>query len=90
MTNLAQKLAYKPIGLVLGAAAGSLAGHLFHAAWRRLAGEDDVPSATDEKRAWSEVLAAAALQGAIFALVKAAFDRAGATGVRKATGSWPA
>jgi hypothetical protein len=30
------------------------------------------------------------LQGAIFALVKAGVERAGATGVRKATGEWPA
>ena len=33
---------------------------------------------------------AAALQGAIFAIVKAAVDRASAEGVRKLTGSWPA
>ena len=36
------------------------------------------------------VLAAAAVQGAIFALVRAAVDRAGATGVKRLTGSWPA
>jgi hypothetical protein len=47
------------------------------------------PSATDEERGWGEILAAAALQGAIFALVKAAVDRAGATGVKKVTGEWP-
>ena len=35
------------------------------------------------------MLAAAALQGAIFALVKAAISRGGATGIRKATGRWP-
>jgi hypothetical protein len=36
------------------------------------------------------VLAAAALQGAIFAVVRAAVDRGGATGVRRLTGHWPA
>ena len=36
-----------------------------------------------------EVLAAAALQGAIFAVVKAAVDRGGAVGVQKLTGEWP-
>ena len=34
-------------------------------------------------------LPAAALQGAIFALVKAAVDRGGAEGFRKLTGVWP-
>jgi hypothetical protein len=37
----------------------------------------------------AETLTAAALQGAILAVVKAAVDRAGAVGVRKATGQWP-
>jgi hypothetical protein len=35
------------------------------------------------------VLVAAALQGAIFALVRAALDRGLAEAVRKLTGSWP-
>jgi hypothetical protein len=35
------------------------------------------------------VLIAAALQGAIFAVTKAAIDRAGAQGFSKLTGSWP-
>ncbi len=38
---------------------------------------------------WGEVLTAAALQGAIFAVVKAAVDRGGAAGVRRLTGEWP-
>ena len=36
-----------------------------------------------------EVLLAAALQGAIFGLVKAAVDRGAAEGTRKVTGAWP-
>jgi hypothetical protein len=51
--------------------------------------DDDAPNATDEDRRWAEILVAAALQGAIFAVVKAAVDRAGAAGVRRATGQWP-
>ena len=56
----------------------------------RVASDDDAPNATDEDRGWGEVLTAAALQGAIFAAVKAAVDRAGATGMRRVTGRWPA
>ena len=35
------------------------------------------------------MLLAATLQGAIFAVVKAALDRGAATGVEKVTGVWP-
>jgi hypothetical protein len=54
-----------------------------------MSGADDAPRATDAERGWAEILAAAALQGAIFALVRAAVERAGATGVRRVTGYWP-
>jgi hypothetical protein len=83
------KLAYKPVGLLLGIGAGALAGAIFKQVWKMAAGDDDAPNATDEERSWGEILAAAALQGAIFAVVRAAVDRGGAAGVRKVTGSWP-
>jgi hypothetical protein len=83
------KIAYKPVGILLGVAAGSLAGLIFKQVWKLATHDDDAPNATDEDRGWGEILAAAALQGAIFAIVKAAVDRGGATGVRKLTGDWP-
>ena len=83
------KVAYKPVGILLGVGAGALAGAIFKQVWRLAAGDDDAPNATDEHRGWGEILAAAALQGAIFAVVKAAVDRGGAAGVRRVTGSWP-
>jgi predicted metal-dependent enzyme (double-stranded beta helix superfamily) len=83
------KVAYKPVGLLLGIGAGALAGLIFRQVWKVAAGDHDAPNATDEERGWGEVLAAAALQGAIFSVVKAAVDRGGATGVRKLTGEWP-
>lgn len=84
------KLAYRPVGLVLGAAGGLAAGALFKQAWKVLGHESDAPDAMDEHRSWREILLAAAIQGAVFAAVKAAVDRAGATGVRRLTGKWPA
>lgn len=83
------KIAYKPVGILLGVAAGAIAGFAFKEVWKAVSGDDDAPTATDEDRGWGEILAAAALQGAIFALVKAAVDRSGATSVRKLTGHWP-
>ncbi|GAA1406717.1 DUF4235 domain-containing protein [Kitasatospora putterlickiae] len=85
----ASKIAYKPVGLVLGAISGMAASLAFKQAWKMLGHEDDAPDATDENRSWREILLTAALQGAIFAVVKAAVDRAGATTTRRLTGTWP-
>lgn len=89
MSPKLQKVAYKPVGLLLGIGAGAIAGFVFKEIWKVASGDDDAPNATDEDRGWVEIIAAAALQGAIFAVVKALVDRGGATGVRKLTGTWP-
>ena len=89
MSPKLEKVAYKPVGLLLSIAAGAVAGVIFKQVWRLASGDDDAPNATDEDRGWTEIVAAAALQGAIFAVVKALVDRGGATGVRKLTGTWP-
>jgi predicted metal-dependent enzyme (double-stranded beta helix superfamily) len=90
LSKLVGKVAYKPVGMLLGIGAGIVAGAIFKQVWKVAAGDDDAPDATDEERGWGEILAAAALQGAIFAVVKAAVDRGGAAGVRRLTGRWPA
>ena len=41
------------------------------------------------QKGWGEVLIAATLQGAIFALVKAAVDRGAAEATLRLTGIWP-
>jgi hypothetical protein len=79
------KLFYKPVS-VLG---GVLAGAIFKRVWKLAAREDDAPKATDAQRGWREILAAAALQGAIYAVVKALIGRGAAEGTRKLTGVWP-
>ncbi|MFE9768222.1 DUF4235 domain-containing protein [Streptomyces sp. NPDC005808] len=85
----ASKIAYKPVGLVLGAASGMAAGAMFKQTWKLLGHDENAPDATDEERSWREVLLAATLQGAIFAAVKASMDRGGATLIRRLTGTWP-
>ncbi|MFD3873242.1 DUF4235 domain-containing protein [Streptomyces sp. NPDC058623] len=85
----ASKMAYKPVGLVFGAGAGIVAGALFKQVWKLAGHDDDAPDAMDEGRHWREILLAAAIQGAIFALVKAAVERSGAVAVRRVSGSWP-
>ncbi|MFX0594825.1 DUF4235 domain-containing protein [Melissospora conviva] len=89
MSKAINKAAYKPVGLLLGMGAGVLAGALFKKIWETASGDGEAPDPVDEERGWGEVLAAAALQGAIFAVVRAAVDRGGAVGVRRMTGHWP-
>jgi len=86
----ASKIAYKPVGLVLGAVSGMVAGAAFKQAWKLIEGEADAPDALDEDRPWGQILLAAAVQGAIFAVVKAAVERSGAQATRRVTGTWPA
>ncbi|WP_328884616.1 DUF4235 domain-containing protein [Streptomyces sp. NBC_00299] len=51
----ASKIAYKPIGMAMGAVSGVLAGAVFKQVWKRLGHEEDAPDATDEHRTWREV-----------------------------------
>jgi hypothetical protein len=79
------KVLYKPVGMLVSVLGGVLAGAIFKQVWKVAFSEDDAPKATDTDRSWREVLLAAALQGAIFGLVKAAVDRGAAEGTRKVT-----
>lgn len=83
-------LVYQPLGFALGWAGGALAGMAFRTTWKAFRHEDDAPDALDKDRGWGEVLLAAAVQGAIFAVVRSAVDRAGAKAIEHQTGVWPA
>ena len=83
------KLVYKPVSLLVSVLGGMLAGAIFRQIWKLAAHEDDAPKATDARRGWHEILPAAALQGAVYAVVKAAVDRSAAEGTHKLTGVWP-
>ena len=72
-----------------GGFTGRNAGHPAVVNRRRDSWQAGASSSRTSRSGWGEILAAAALQGATFAVVKAAVDRGGATGVRKATGQWP-
>lgn len=82
-------LAYKPLGFALSWTSGTLAKMAFQKTWKLIRHEDDAPDALDRDRRWGEILLAAAIQGAIFAVVRSAVDRAGARAVERSTGSWP-
>ena len=83
------KLLSKAVGMLVSVLGGMLAGSLFKKFWKAVSGEEDAPKPTDERRGWGEILLAAALHGAIFAVVQAALDRGVAEGASKLTGVRP-
>jgi hypothetical protein len=89
MSNKKAQLAYRPVGLLTGLAAGSIAGAIFKQIWKRVAHAEDAPDALQSEYSLRSVLLAACIQGAIFAVVKALIDRGGARGFEKITGFWP-
>jgi hypothetical protein len=83
------KSVYKLLSLATSVLGGIVAGAVFKRLWKVAAGEDEAPSATDARRGWPEILVAAALQGAVFAVVRAAIERGTAEGTAALTGVWP-
>jgi hypothetical protein len=77
------KIAYKPFGLIFGMISGLLASKIFAIVWKRYSDEDETPKPLSDDYSTREVLLAAAVQGAIFGLIKAAVDRYGMKGVRR-------
>jgi hypothetical protein len=82
------KLLYKPFGLIVGLMGGLAARRLFKRLWR-VASDDEAPTATNRDSSWGQVMIASAMKGAVFGVVKAATDRAGASGYAYLTGTWP-
>ncbi|MBA9003922.1 MULTISPECIES: DUF4235 domain-containing protein [Thermomonospora] len=76
-------MVYKVLSLVSSVLGGIVAGMLFKRIWKLAAGEDEAPDVEDMSRGWVEVLAAAALQGAITGMVKGATKRAGARSMHR-------
>jgi hypothetical protein len=82
------KILYKPFGLVVGIIAGLLARQVFNEIWGHI-DDREPPKPTHEETTWPQVLGAAAVQGATFAVTKAAVNRSGAKGFQWLTGVWP-
>ena len=83
------KMAYKALGLLVGLLGGMLASAIVRKVWELTPGHDEAPEAIDTRRSWTEILTAAALQGAIFAVIRAAVERATAASAEKLTGEEP-
>jgi TRAP-type C4-dicarboxylate transport system permease small subunit len=82
------KIVHKVVTILVGVLIAKVTRALFTKAWRATAHQDEVPQPTDAQRRWAEVLLAAALQGMVIALVKAAVERAAAESTHKLAGVW--
>ncbi len=82
------KLIYKPFAIIVGLVAGIISRKAFEQVWGAITDED--PRDPDDRDAsWAEVIASAAVAGAIVKVVQALVRRAGAKGFERATGYWP-
>ncbi|MEV0615243.1 DUF4235 domain-containing protein [Nonomuraea sp. NPDC050404] len=73
----------KATSLGVSLLSGALAAALFKQVWKVVADQDEAPDPEDLERGWAEVLVAAAVQGAVFGLARAAVQRAGAQTFRR-------
>ena len=90
-TSKSAKLLYRPVGLTSSIIGGIVAGQVFKQVWKRATPGDqaDAPKPLESEYSLKQVVAAAALQGAVFATVKALIDRGGARAFERWTGEWP-
>jgi len=83
------KIVYRPLGLVGSLLASVVAASVFQVVWKKVARQDDAPTAMQSEYRLREILLASAVRGAIVAVVKALVSRGGARGFTKLTGAWP-
>ena len=82
------KLIFTPFSIVLGLVAGMIGRKIFTAIWGVI-DEEEAPDASQRDVGWPKVLAAAAVEGAVFRATKVSADRGLRKGFFSLTGSWP-
>lgn len=87
----AARILYKPWGITGSIVAGLIARQVFEIIWLKVVptDTDDPPKPLESEYALKQIVVASAIQGAIFAVVKALFQRASARGFQRWTGEWP-
>jgi hypothetical protein len=82
------KLLFIPISIGGGLIGGQIAKKIFEQVWGVIDTEEP-PKPTHRQASWGKVLAAAAVEGAVFKATKAAIDHGSRTAFANATGTWP-
>jgi hypothetical protein len=84
------KAVYRPVGLAGSMLSGIIAGQLFRLVWKKASpGHKDAPGPLQTEYPLKEIFIAAAIQGAIYGVVRTAVDRKGADIFQRITGEWP-
>jgi len=82
------KLFFAPFSIVGGLIAGFVGKKLFEQMWG-LIDQEEPPDGSIRRTTWGKLIAATALEGAIFSATRAITDRGARKSFLKLTGSWP-
>jgi hypothetical protein len=82
------KLLFTPFSIAAGLIAGLVGKKLFERLWS-LVDDEEPPKPEHRQFSWPKVIAALAVEGAIFSLVKGLTDHAARAAFARATGRWP-
>jgi hypothetical protein len=82
------KLMFTPVSVLGGLLAGLIASKLFEFIWGRFA-DQEAPEPEHRDVPWAKLLAALAVEGAIFRATRGVIDRGSRVAFQRATGSWP-
>jgi hypothetical protein len=79
---------FRPIGIALGLASGLVASRIFDFVWSKI-DDQEAPEPKHREVPWVKMIAALALQGAIFRIVRGLVDNGSRRGFAALTGTWP-
>jgi hypothetical protein len=82
------KVLFIPFSIIGGLIAGFLSKKVFDQLWG-LIDDEEPPDSKHRQISWGKLLAAAAIQGAIFRAAKEATDHYGRRAFAGVTGTWP-
>jgi len=82
------KILFIPFSVVGGLLAGFVGKKVFEQVWG-LIDKEEPPGPKHRETSWFKLIAALALEGAIFRAVKGAFDHGSRSSFAKLTGTWP-
>jgi Protein of unknown function (DUF4235) len=82
------RIIFIPFSIVAGFAAAFAGRKLFDAAWG-IVDDEEPPEPEHRDVSWGKLLAALALQGAVFAATRGLAERAARVWFARVTGTWP-
>jgi hypothetical protein len=82
------KILFIPVSITGGLVSGFVAKKLFEQVWG-IIDDEEPPEPTHRQASWGKVIAAAAIEGAVFKATRAAIDHKSRAAFANATGTWP-